>query len=188
MREYPCLPDSDSSSIFFFGQQKPFQAITNFIDAWVILSLRTDVASQETIIQRAILNTWIAPQNHKLLTWLHAVIWKCKVGKREKHRTREKLEWRNAKVIPHPPALQKKEHTIMTKKALHEKPNVTPLDFFFFTYTIILSKLSPMKEFLSTVWMFILSWISLEKSTDRLDVYISSILCHLPTCSLLGMV
>lgn len=35
-------------------------------------------------------------------------------------------------------------------------------------------KLSPMKEF-STVWMFILSWISLEESTDRLDVYISSI-------------
>jgi len=33
MREYPCLPDSDSSSVFFFGQQKPFQAITNFIDA-----------------------------------------------------------------------------------------------------------------------------------------------------------
>lgn len=189
MREYPYLPDSDSSLVFFFGQQKPCQAITSFIDAWVILSLRTDVASQETIIQRAILNTWIAPQNHKLLTWLHAVIWKCKVGKWEKN-TESETNWNGEMPKLHLPCpLQKREHTIMTKKALHEKPNVTPLDFFFFfTYTIILSKLSPMKEFLSTVWMFILSWISLEESTDRLDVYISSIPCHLPTWSLLGMV
>lgn len=131
MREYPYLPDSDSSLVFFFGQQKPCQAITSFIDAWVILSLRTDVASQETIIQRAILNTWIAPQNHKLLTWLHAVIWKCKVGKWEKN-TESETNWNGEMPKLHLSCpLQKREHTVMTKKALHEKPNVTLLDFFF---------------------------------------------------------
>lgn len=84
MKEYPYLPNSEVFFVFFFGWQKPCQAITSFIDAWAILSLRTDVASQETVIQRAILNTWITLQNRKLLTWLHVVILKCKDGKWEK--------------------------------------------------------------------------------------------------------
>lgn len=109
MREY--LLNWASSLVFFFGQQKPYQAVTSFIDAWVILSFRTDVASQETIIQRAILNIWIAPQNHKLLTWLHVVILKCKDGEmREKYWSREEFKWWNAKVTQ-----TQKEHPVMRK-------------------------------------------------------------------------
>lgn len=184
MREYPCLLDSDSFLVFFFGQQKPCQAITSFIDAWVVLALRTDVASQETIIQRAILNTWIAPQNHKLLTCLHVVIWKCKDGKWEKN-TEPERNWKGE--MPKLPK-QKKGAYHYEKEIITWKTKCSSIGVFSFTYRIILSKLSPTKEFLSTVWMFILSWISLEESTDKLGIYVSSTPCHLPTSSLLGMV
>lgn len=86
LRELPYLPDWASFLIFFLGQQKPCQAITSFIDAWVILSFGTDVVSQGTIIQTAILNAWITPQNHKLLTWLHIVILKCKDERKTQNR------------------------------------------------------------------------------------------------------
>lgn len=125
MREYPYFPGFSLLPVFFLGQQKPCQAITSFIDAWVILSFGTDVASQETIIQRAILNTWIAPQNHKLLTRLHVVILKCKDGKWEKkHRTREKFKWRNAEVT------QTKRTILLCERWLNEKSNVIPTRFF----------------------------------------------------------
>lgn len=123
-REYPCLPGFSLLPAFFSGQQKPCQAITSFIDAWVILSFGTDVASQETIVQRAILNTWITPQNHKLLMRLHVVILKCKDGKWEKNRTREKFKWWNAKVTQ-----TKKEHPIR-RKMIKQKPKYYSTRFF----------------------------------------------------------
>lgn len=111
MREYPYLPGFSLLPVFFSGQQKACQAITSFIDAWVILSFGTDVASQETIIQRAILNTWITPQNHKLLTWLHVVILKCKDGKWEKNTEPE----RNLNGEIPKWSKRKKEHAMMRK-------------------------------------------------------------------------
>lgn len=148
MREYPCLPDSDSSLVFFFGQQKPFQAITNFIDAWVILSLRTDVASQETIIQRAILNTWIAPQNHKLLTWLHAVIWKCKVGKREKNTERER-NWNGEmpKLYPTPRPCKKRNIPLWQRKHYMKSQMLLHWIFFSLLTQSYFQNLAPWKNF-----------------------------------------
>lgn len=141
---------------------------TSFIDAWVILSFGTDVASQGTIMQRAILNTWVAPQNHKLLTRLHVVILKCKDGKWEKNRTKEKFKWWNAKVT------WTKKGLSIIRKTIKWKTKSYSIWIFFFTYRIILSKLSPMKEFLPTVWMFMLSWMSLEASTERSESHVSS--------------
>ena len=149
MREYPYLPDSDSSLVFFFGQQKPCQAITSFIDAWVILSLRTDVASQETIIQRAILNTWIAPQNHKLLTWLHAVVWKCKDGKWEKN-TEPERNWNGEvpKLHPLPPPPHKKRNILLWQRKHYMKTQML-LHWIFFPLLTqsYFQNLSPWKNF-----------------------------------------
>lgn len=151
-------------SCLFLWATKPCQAITGFIDAWAILSFGTDVASQETIIQRAILNTWITPQLHTLLTWFHVVILKCKDGPWEKNT--EPGRNLNGEM---PKLPRRKRSLLLWERRLNEKP-VFHWILFFSTYRIRLSKLSPMKEFLSTVWMCILSWTSLEESTDGLDV------------------
>lgn len=161
LRELPYLPDWASFLIFFLGQQKPCQAITSFIDARVILSFGTDVVLQGTIIQTAILNTWITPQNHKLLTWLHLVILKCKDER--KTQNRRVIEVEKCQSYPNTKGASNYE-----KEITKWKIKCYSVGFFFpLTYRITLSKLSPMKEFLSIVWMFMLSWMSLEESTDK---------------------
>lgn len=127
LREDSYLPGFSLLPVFFFGQQKPCQAITSFIDAWAILSFGTDVASQETIIQRAILNTWITPQLHTLLTGFHVVILKCKDGPWEKNT--EPGRNLNGEM---PKLPRRKRSILLWERWLHEKPNGPPLDFVFF--------------------------------------------------------